>query len=90
MLRCLTMDAIENLAARLAQAVADEDFETAAALRDAIAALRDGTSNLRPQVPGRMGLGTSQESYLREGTRPLPKKPDPMTRNHKPGGRRSR
>jgi len=84
------MDAIEKLERRLAQAVADEDFETAAALRDAIAGLRDGTSSLTPQVPGRMGLGTSQESYVPDPARPLPKKPDPMTRNHKPGGRRGR
>lgn len=84
------MDAIEKLERRLGEAIAAEDFETAAALRDAIAGLRDGTSNLRPQVPGRMGLGTSQEVYVTDAARPLPKKPDPMTRNHKPGGRRSR
>ena len=35
---------------------------------------------------GRMGLGTSQESYVRHPHKVLPKKPDPMTANHKPAG----
>ncbi|RAK59361.1 excinuclease ABC subunit B [Phenylobacterium hankyongense] len=84
------MDPIETLKARLAKAVAEEDYETAAALRDAIGRLERGESNLREQVPGRMGLGSSQEDYVRDPARPLPKKPDPMTKGHKPGGRRSR
>lgn len=79
---------IAQLEARMAAAVAAEDFETATALRDAIARLRSGESNLREQQPGRMGLGTSQEDYVRDPGRRLPKKPDPLTRNHKPAGSR--
>jgi hypothetical protein len=82
------MDPIADLEARMAKAVADEDFETAGLLREAIARLKAGESNLRPQVPGRMGLGSSQEDYVRDPARPLPKKPDPMTSGHRPGGRR--
>ena len=81
-------DQISRLERRMAQAAADGDFEAAALLRDAIARIRSGESNLREQVPGRMGLGTSQEDYLPTGSRPLPRKPDPMVANHKPGGRR--
>ena len=81
------MDPIADLEARMAKAVADEDFETAGLLRDAIARLKAGESNLRPQVPGRMGLGSSQEDYVRDPASPLPKKPDPMTSGHRPGGR---
>jgi len=82
------MDPIADLEARMAKAVADEDFETAGFLRDAIDRLKRGESNLRPQVPGKMGLGSSQEDYVREPGRVLPKKPDPMTTGHRPGGRR--
>ena len=83
------MAIIDDLEARMAVAAAEGDFETAAALRDAIARLRSGESPLREQVPGRMGLGSSQEAYVRKPKRALPKKPDPMTRNHKhSGGRR--
>jgi len=81
-------DQIAKLEARMAQAAEAGDFETAALLRDAIARIRSGESALTEQVPGRMGLGSSQENYLRDPARPLPKKPDPMTKGHKPGGRR--
>ena len=84
------MGMIEDLERRMAEAAEAGDFETAALLRDAIARIRSGDSNLREQVPGKMGLGSSQERYLLDPTRPLPKKPDPMTTGHKPGGRRSR
>ena len=83
-------DQIAKLEARMAQAAETGDFETAALLRDAIARLKSGESSLREQVPGRMGLGSSQERYASDPARPLPKKPDPMTKGHKPGGRRSR
>jgi hypothetical protein len=83
-----SMDMIADLERRMAQAVADEDYETAAALRDAIDRIKRGESNLREQVPGKMGLGSSQEDYVRDPRRALPKKPDPMTKGHKPGGRR--
>lgn len=77
---------LDELAARMAKAAADGDFETAGQLRDAIARLRSGESGLQEQVPGRMGLGSSQERYATDRKRTLPRKPDPMTRNHKPAG----
>ena len=83
------MGVIDDLERRMAAAAEAGDFETAALLRDAIARLKSGDSALREQVPGKMGLGSSQERYLgADRTRPLPKKPDPMTKGHKPGGRR--
>jgi hypothetical protein len=83
------MATIDDLERRMAEAAEAGDFETAALLRDAIARIRSGESALREQVPGRMGLGSSQERYLgADGKRALPRKPDPMTRGHKPGGRR--
>lgn len=79
---------IAELRARMEKAVEAEDFETAAALRDAIARLERGESKLTEQIPGQMGLGSSQEQYADTSDRPLPKKPDPMTRGHSKGGRR--
>ncbi|THD74261.1 MAG: excinuclease ABC subunit B [Phenylobacterium sp.] len=78
---------IEDLRARIVEAEAAGDLETAGLLREALGRLESGDSKLREQRPGAMGLGTSQESYSTEGS-PLPKKPDPMTKGHKPGGRR--
>jgi hypothetical protein len=82
------MGMIEDLERRMAEAAEAGDFETAALLRDAIERIRSGESALREQVPGRMGLGSSQERYVRRPGRRLPKKPDPMTKGYKPGGRR--
>ncbi len=85
------MGMIEDLERRMAAAAAEGDFETAAVLRDAIERIRKGESGLREQVPGRMGLGSSQEDYAGDAPRRLPRKPDPMTKGHKPaGGGRSR
>lgn len=84
------MTIIEDLERRMAQAAEAGDFETAATLRDAIARIRSGDTNLVEQRPGRMGLGSSQERYVPDPAKPLPKKPDPMTKGHKPGGRRAR
>ncbi|RAK67431.1 UvrB/UvrC motif-containing protein [Phenylobacterium kunshanense] len=85
------MGMIEDLERRMAEAAEAGDFETAALLRDAIARIRSGESGLREQQPGRMGLGSSQERYVgADRKKALPKKPDPMTSSHKPGGRRSR
>jgi hypothetical protein len=81
------MTMIEQLKARILAAEAAGDAETADLLRDALARLESGESRIREQVPGKMGLGSSQERYASEGGR-LPKKPDPMTKGHKPGGRR--
>ncbi|HEY8573608.1 UvrB/UvrC motif-containing protein [Phenylobacterium sp.] len=80
------MSILADLERRMNEAVEAQDFETAAALRDAIARIQSGESNIREQQPGRMGLGSSQERYASEGARRLPKKPDPMTRGHKPAG----
>jgi len=77
----------DDLKRRIAEAEAAGDGETAELLRDALARIERGDSKLREQVPGKMGLGSSQERYASEGGR-LPKKPDPMTKGHKPGGRR--
>jgi hypothetical protein len=82
------MGVIDDLERRMAQAAEAGDFETAGLLRDAIARLRSGASSLSEQRPGRMGLGSSQETYVRDPAKPLPKKPDLMTKGHKPGGRR--
>jgi hypothetical protein len=82
------MSMLSDLERRMTEAAEAGDFETAALLRDAIARIQSGESNLREQQPGRMGLGSSQERYASEGSRVLPKKPDPMTKGHKPGGRR--
>jgi len=84
------MGMIDDLERRMAEAAEAGDFETAGLLRDAIARIRSGESNLQEQKPGHMGLGSSQERYALDPKRPLPKKPDPMTSGHKPGGRRSR
>lgn len=84
------MHMIEELNRRMRAAAEAGDFETAALLRDAIARLQAGETNLRVQRPGDMGLGSSQERYLEAGARPRPKKPHPMTATHRPGGRRSR
>ena len=82
------MGMIEDLERRMIAAEAAGDTETAEALRDAIARIRSGESNLREQVPGRMGLGSSQERYVKARPGARPEKPDPLTRGHKPGGRR--
>jgi hypothetical protein len=82
------MSMIEDLERRMREAAEAGDFETAALLRDSIARIRSGESGLREQQPGKMGLGSSQERYALDPSRPLPKKPDPMTKGHKPGGRR--
>ena len=71
----------------MATAVADEDFETAAHLRDELAALGRGDplppSKLRRQQPGAMGLGTDQQVFAPpKGWKPPPK-PDPMTSGRK-------
>jgi hypothetical protein len=83
-------DQIAKLEARMAAAAEGGDFETAGLLRDAIGRLRSGESALSEQVPGKMGLGSSQESYATQPARALPKKPDPMTANFKPSGGRRR
>ena len=84
------MDAIAKLEARLLEARKADDTETAELLAEALERLRSGESALSEQQPGRMGLGSSQERYRRDGAAALPAKPNPMTKGHRPGGRRSR
>ncbi len=87
---------LSELESRMAQAVAAEDFEAAARLRDQIALIRPGVSKppaasyLRRQEPGKMGLGTDQSSYVPPKGWIAPRKPDPMTRGHSKGGRRTK
>jgi hypothetical protein len=63
------------------------DFETAARLRNEIAALRgqsvpgEATPLVRQPPPGEMGLGTHMPVVERPKNWKPPKKPDPMTTN---------
>ena len=82
----MSADDLAGLERRMAEAVAAEDFEAAARLRDRIAAHKagGGESMFRRQTPGRMGLGTDQQILAPpKGWKP-PKKPDLMTSNTKP------
>ena len=87
----MSNDDIEALERRMAEAVAAEDFETAARLRDRIAALKPaaGESLFHRQTPGRMGLGTDQQVMAPPKDWKRPKKPDLLTSRIKPrrGGR---
>ena len=83
------MTHLADLQRRMAQAVEDQDFEAAAALRDEIKALQPGPS-FRRQTPGAMGLGTDQAVYSPPPGWTPPKKPDPMTRGRKARGGRTR
>jgi len=83
-------DDIETLQKRMAAAVAAQDYEAAARVRDQIAALKgqgagkQGESLFRRQVPGRMGLGTDQQVMAPPRGWKAPKKPDLLTSNIKP------
>ena len=66
----------DSLAKRLAEAAAAGDYELAARLRDEMQAQG---SKLRVQVPGKMGLGTSEQAMRPPPGWVRPKKPDPMT-----------
>jgi len=76
--------ALESLMAR---AVADQDFEEAARLRDRLTELRAGPRRL---PPGEMGLGTDRPRHVPPEGWVKPAKPDLMTRGNRPGGRRRR
>lgn len=90
--------ALDDLRARMEAAAAAMDFEEAARLRDRYAILRGApdadaageidTSRLQRQQPGAMGLGTSDQVLKPPPGWKPPKKPDPMTAAHKPGGRK--
>lgn len=74
----------------MAEAAAREDFETAARLRNEIARLRGGagTSLVRKPPPDQIGMGSGDPVVERPRDWRPPRKPDPMTRNIKPRGRR--
>lgn len=82
-------DDLAELERRMAEAVAGQDYELAARLRDEIARAGGGRSRLKRQVPGQMGLGTDQPAYTPPQGWVPPAKPDLMTSNRKPrkGGR---
>jgi hypothetical protein len=82
-------DEAAALRAAMARAVAEEDFEAAAALRDRLKALADGGgSRVRRQEPGAMGLGTERPAHVPPPGWVKPQRPDPMTTGAKRGGRR--
>jgi hypothetical protein len=76
---------IAELTARMQAAAAAEDFEQAARLRNEIEELRAPT--VRQPPPGQMGLGTNIPVAAPPAGWKRPKKPDPMTANHRPRGR---
>ncbi|WP_297509580.1 UvrB/UvrC motif-containing protein [uncultured Caulobacter sp.] len=93
------MSHLDDLKQQLDDAVAAQDFETAAKLRVEIEGIqhsalvrevepRPRASYFERQVPGRMGLGTDQPVPKKPDGWVMPKKPDPMTANHSRGGRR--
>jgi hypothetical protein len=79
-----------ELEARMARAVADEDFELAGRLRDQIKALGPAPESLfQRQIPGRMGLGTDQQVFAPPQGWTPPKKPD-LGVTHRKGRRGGR
>jgi hypothetical protein len=77
---------IEALTAEMHRAAEAEDFETAARLRNEIAALKgevEGSPLVRQPPPGEMGLGTHIPVAARPRNWRPPRKPDPMTRHVK-------
>ena len=87
----MSMAAIERkiavLTAEMQRAAQAEDFETAARLRNEIAALRGegegGSPLVRKPPPGEMGLGGDMPVVARPKDWRPPRKPDLMTRNVK-------
>jgi hypothetical protein len=75
---------------QMSDAVAREDFEEAARLRDRITELRGegGASLVRKPPPDQIGMGTGDPVVERPPNWRPPRKPDPMTRNVKPRGKR--
>jgi len=92
----MSMAAIERkiaaLTAEMQRAAEAEDFETAARLRNEIAALRGegegGSPLVRKPPPGEMGLGGDVPVAAPPENWRRPKKPDLMTRNVKARKRR--
>ncbi len=78
---------IAELTAQMAKAAEAEDFEKAAALRNEIDALKGG-GLIRKPPPGEMGLGTNIPVAAPPRNWKPPKRPDPMTANFRPRGKR--
>ena len=75
----------DKLEAQMHAAAAALDYELAARLRNDLRALDAAVADadagaLHRQVPGAMGLGTSQQRMTPPPGWMPPKKPDPMTR----------
>ena len=88
----MSKDVIAALESEMARAVADEDFEVAAALRDRLEAMREGRptgSKLRRLQPGELGVNADSRDLVPPKDWVKPKRPDPMTKVHKPASRRS-
>ncbi len=94
------MTTIDELQRRMDAAAEALDFEEARLLRDRIALIRGGASTdddeagtiagLVRQLPGAMGLGTSQQRMRPPPGWTPPPKPDPMTTGSaRPRGRRN-
>lgn len=81
---------IALLEQQMMEAAAGEDFETAARLRNEIADLRGegGSSLVRKPPPDQIGMGSGDPIVERPRNWRPPRKPDPMTRNVKPRGKR--
>ena len=86
-------DEVLALQARMADAVAAEDYELAGQLREKLVALGGlealiaPGSKLKREQPGKMGLGTDQQVYAPPKGWVAPKRPPPSTTNHR--GRRT-
>lgn len=91
---------LEDLRRRMEAAVEALDFEEASRLRDKMSLLQGrpdidadqeiDTSRFQRQVLGRMGLGTSDQTMIPPPGWKPPKRPDPMTKGHRPAKKRNR
>ena len=77
------MATIAELEAQMTAAVEAEDFEAAARLRDEIEAL----TPFRKPTLDEMGIANAQAYHPPKGWKP-PRRPDPMTKGHKPAKRK--
>ena len=78
---------LETLERQMAEAAAEMRFEDATFLRNEISRLKGEGALIGKPALGHMGLGTDRPIVERPKNWVAPKKPDPMTRGHRPGGR---